>query len=176
MKKRIIVSIAAAMTSIASLPSVAGAQDAATIAPAPMDRAAGDWSEPDDFAGHDFGARLDAVRRYYSGKLIRFRLAGMLATQETVIGIRADQQTAWRAYTTALLALVPEREAMLDLIGDVEEDPEGPQAFARSEALADALTAYAAKAAALKQAIAALRSALTPEQLEAARVPRLSHG
>lgn len=176
MKNRIIVSIAAGMISTASLPSVAGAQDAATIEPAPMNRAAGDWSAHDDLTGHDFGARLDAVRRHYSGKLIRFRLAGMLATQETAIGIRTDQKDAWRNYTAALLALVPEREAMLDLIGDADEDPKGPEAFARAEAVADVLTDYATKAGALKQAITALRAALTPEQLEAARVPRLSHG
>lgn len=174
MKKRIIVSIAAGMISIASLPLVAVAQDAA---PALTDVTAGDWYYASGaVGGRDVGARLDAVRRHYSGKLIRFRLAGMLATQETAIGIRADQKEAWRAYTTALLALVPEREAMLDLIGEVDEDPTGPEAFARSEAVADALTAYATKAVALKQAITALRAALTPEQLEAARVPRLSRG
>ena len=176
MKKRIIVSIAAGMISIASLPLVARAQDAAATAPAQTDVASGDWRARGTSGGDDFGARLDAVRRHYSGKLIRFRLAGMLATQETAIGIRSDQKDAWRAYTTALLALVPEREAMLDLIGDADEDPRGPEAFARAEAVADALADYATKATALKQAIMALRAALTPAQLEAARIPRLSHG
>ncbi|WP_052183038.1 hypothetical protein [Rhizobium sp. YS-1r] len=121
-------------------------------------------------------ARLDDLRYYYTGKVIRFRLAGMLSAQETAIGIRADQQDAWRAYTQAVLALIPDREALISVIGGPDEHPEGPEAFGRVEAISDALAVYAGKAQALKQAIADLRSKLTPEQLEAARMPRLIRG
>ena len=176
MKKRIIISIVAGLISTSSVPLAASAQDATMTAPALPDMLEGNWQAYGESDGHDLAGRLDAVRRYYSGKLVRLRLAAMLAVQETAIGITADQKDVWRAYTKSLLALVPEREAMLELIGDADEDPRGPAAFARSEAIADMLTDYATKAAALKNAINALRSALSPEQLEAARVPRLSHG
>ncbi|TZG33477.1 hypothetical protein [Agrobacterium sp. B1(2019)] len=120
--------------------------------------------------------RLDDLRYYYTGKAIRFRLAGMLSAQETAIGIRADQQDAWRAYTNALLSLIPDRDAVLSVIGAPDEDPKGPEAFDRVEALSDALAAKAEKAQVLKRAITDLRAKLTPEQLEAARMPRLISG
>jgi hypothetical protein len=68
----------------------------------------------------------------------------MLSIQETAIGIDAEQQPAWRAYTRALLATVPDRERVLAVIGSPDEAP--PQAFERADALADALIVYAAKA------------------------------
>lgn len=117
--------------------------------------------------------RLNDLRYYYTGKAIRFRLAGMLSAQETAIGIRVDQQDAWRAYTNALLALIPDRDAVLSVIGAPDEDPKGPEAFSRVEALSDVLAGNAEKAQALKKAITELRAKLTPAQLEAARFPRL---
>jgi len=124
----------------------------------------------------ELAERLEQVRAHYTGVKLRLLLAAALAVQETAIGIEPPQQPAWRAYTKALLALVPERERVLALIGDVSESPEGPKAFGRAEALADTLIAYSAKAQALRQSIDALRATLTPAQLEAARVPRLRLG
>lgn len=126
--------------------------------------------------GQAFADRIEDLRHYYTGKLIRFRLAGLLSAQETAIGIRADQQAAWRAYTNALLALVPDRDTVLHLIGEPQEKPEEMEAFARPQALADTLSAYAARAQTLDKAIADLRATLTPEQLKAARMPRLVNG
>lgn len=175
MKQRLFAGLVAGMIATATAPL--SAQDMVPGAPPMPDPSAGGWFPAEgSFASQDLGERLDIVRRHYTGKLIRFRLAAMLATQETAIGIRADQKEAWRNYTDALLALVPEREALIGLIGAEDEDPKGPPAFARSEAVADALTAYAAKAETLKRAIVALRAVLTPQQLEAARVPRLARG
>ena len=115
--------------------------------------------------------RLDAIRTHYTGARMRLMLAAFLSIQETAIGIDDEQQPAWRAYTRALLEMVPERERVLALIGSPDEDP--PQAFERAEALADALIVYGAKAQALKTAIADLRGTLSPAQLDTARLPRL---
>ena len=100
---------------------------------------------------------------------------GARSGQETAIGITVEQQEAWRTYTNALLALVPERERMLALLGaaDGKDDPKGPEAFGRAEAVADTLIAYTTKAQALKAAVANLRGQLSRQQLEAARIPRL---
>lgn len=161
---------------LVTLPLAVRADDAAPMAP-PVAVAEGDW--PAVEAGFDrpyLEGRLVALRHTYTGALVRFRLASALSAQETAIGIRPDQQGAWRAYTDALIALVPKRNAVLSLIGAPDEKIEGPEAFGRAEALADALKDYAAKAETLKTAITALRTTLTPEQLEAARVPRLARG
>ncbi|MGX5667993.1 hypothetical protein ACWKW9_18680 [Rhizobium daejeonense] len=174
MRKTVQVSLVAMFA--LTLPLIAHAQDSRSMAPLPVE-SAGDWYAGDGFSeSFSIGERLDSVRRYYSGKFVRLRLAAALSTQETAIGIRADQMDAWRAYTQALLAMVPEREAVLALIGEADEDPKGPEAFARAEAVADALASYAAKAETLKKAITALRAALTSEQLEAARIPRFARG
>ena len=136
----------------------------------------GDWPAEAGFAPYSLRDRLDAVRHHYTGALMRFRLASALSAQETAIGIRPDQQAAWRTYTNALLALIPKREVVLSLIGVPDGNAEDPEAFERAEALADALKAYAAKADSLKAAITALRATLTPEQIEAARLPRFGRG
>ncbi|PVB59579.1 hypothetical protein [Labrenzia sp. 011] len=123
---------------------------------------------------HDVAERLDHLRKFYTGKVLRFRLAGALTLQETAIGIRADQQAEWRAYTRAALALVPDAATVRALAGAPDEDPAGPEAFGRIESLADVLSAYGEKGEALKTAIENLRGKLTQEQLEAARFPRIS--
>lgn len=170
--------IAGAVLLVASFPLIGNAQDANSV------------SSPDDaYGSRPFAAyedlladfytvadRVDMLRYHYTGKIIRLRLAGMLSAQETAIGIRADQKEAWRAYTQAMLALIPERDTVLSLIGVPDEDPKGPEAFGRAEALSDALSGYADKADALKKAISDLRGKLTPEQLEAAQMPRIVRG
>lgn len=118
--------------------------------------------------GHFTGERLAFLRDHYDPARLRLRVAGLLAAQETAIGIRTDQQDVWQAYTQAILAMIPEK-AQLDAV--MVKPGEQPEAFGRPEAIADALIAYADKSASLKQAIGALRSRLSPEQLERARFP-----
>lgn len=179
MKKTALFSLGAGALLLAAVPFAGMAQDREAGASRP--------EEPYDYrqySGSGDGLpsfyaltdRLDDLRYYYTGKAVRFRLAGMLSAQETAIGIRVDQQEAWRAYTDALLALIPDRDAVLSVIGAPDENPKGPEAFGRIEALSDALAANAQKAEVLKKAITELRAKLTPEQLKAARMPRLIPG
>ncbi|MFG1423875.1 hypothetical protein [Roseixanthobacter liquoris] len=83
--------------------------------------------------------------------------AGALAAMETFIGIRADQLDAWRAYTNAVLALLqPPRE-----------EPK-PEAFARAEAIAGRMAEQGVKAQAVLDALTALKTKLTDDQLRRA--------
>jgi hypothetical protein len=89
-------------------------------------------------------------------------LASNLSTTETLIGITADQQDAWRGYTNALLAMF-ERPARPDA---KPGDDTAKVPFAREERLIKNSTERATKAAALQTAIDALKAKLTPEQLQ----------
>jgi hypothetical protein len=105
----------------------------------------------------------------------RIMLAGALSAQETMIGIKSEQHSAWVAYTTAVLAMLPSttevKEAVKTIADKSDIEEEGLPAFARSEFIADRVIAKGDKARALKEAITALRGVLTPEQLEQARIP-----
>lgn len=121
----------------------------------------------------------DGFGRHHMGPPPEFRLAARLSALETRIGVRTEQLDAWRDYTSAMQAVLtrPDR------------GPDGPGArgpgagetgardpFAFQERLADDLTERAASAAKLKQAIAALRVKLTPEQLEILASADRPHG
>jgi hypothetical protein len=91
-------------------------------------------------------------------------LASNLSAAETLIGVTADQQDAWRGYTNAVLAMF-ERPARPDVKpGDKADAAKVP--FAREERLIRNATDRAAKAADLSKAIEALKAKLTPEQLQ----------
>lgn len=177
MKKPALFSFLAGSLLLAAVPLAGLAQDQDAGIRPPEETYGNRQPAMDGFPGfHVLAERLDDLRYDYSGKIIRFRLARILSTQETAMGIRPDQKDAWLAYTQAVLALIPDRAAVISVIGEPDEDPKGPQAFGRAEALSDVLAGYAGKAQTLKKAIADLRSKLTPDQLEAARMPRLVRG
>ena len=117
-----------------------------------------------------------------------FMLAARLAVLETRVGIRSEQLDAWRDYTSALQAVLspPRHDRGPGGTGAPGGGPEakGPDAgpggkpdpFAFQERLADEVTARAASAAKLKDAIAELRTKLTPEQLEILASAERPHG
>lgn len=169
---------------LASAPLAAGAQEAGSAAAAQLKEAA---ATPAECSYSDNGAEAEAagpsiaeaigyVLYHYDGARARFRLATALAAQEVMIGIRGDQKDAWRAYTDALLAMLPDGQKIASLQAAAREDPKGPPAFMRAEQLADILTGYGPKAEALKKAISELRAKLTPGQLNAARIPARVRG
>jgi len=174
MNKSILLSLVAGATLAATMPFAATAQDSRFAYQCP------DFSSemPVVFGGYpdiyDVAERLEHLRQFYTGKVIRFRLARALNSQETAIGIRTDQQDEWRTYTAAVLALVPDSETVRALAGAPDEDPSGPEAFGRMFSLAEVLSSYSEKGEALKTAIENLREKLTQEQLESARFPRIS--
>ena len=100
----------------------------------------------------------------HSPRKMQMWLANNLSTTETLIGITADQQDAWRGYTNALLAMF-ERPARPEAKPGAEADA-AKVPFAREERLIKNSTERAAKAADLSKAIEALKAKLTPEQLQ----------
>jgi hypothetical protein len=88
------------------------------------------------------------------------RLADRLATLEVYLGITPQQQDAWRAFTQAALAMVPNPEEMhRDMAGG---------AFDGIEHMTARLQHMAEAAQKLEQAAQALKTVLTPEQIQKA--------
>lgn len=99
--------------------------------------------------------------------MLRLALGGMLAAQETALGIRPEQEAAWRAYSSALVDLVPSGERVARW-KDKEKLKEA-EAFDLSSDIAAAIVERGEKARRLEQAIAALKPVLTADQLRMAK-------
>jgi len=137
---------------------------------------------PDDFGPKGFGPQRFGGRM---GPPPEMMLAARLSALEAKIGVRSEQLDAWRDYTSALQAvLAPPARPDFGPGGTGAPGPDGPKPgdhaardpFAFQEKLADDVTARAASAAKLKDAIAALRTKLTPEQLEILASADRPHG
>lgn len=129
------------------------------------------------------GSGPQAFGPHRMGPPPEFMLAARLAVLETRVGIRSEQLDAWRDYTSALQAVLapPRHDRGPGGTGGREvKDPDAaggkPDPFAFQERLADEVTARAASAAKLKDAIAALRTKLSPEQLEILASAERPHG
>jgi LTXXQ motif family protein len=88
------------------------------------------------------------------------RLADRLATLEVYLGITPQQQDAWRAFTQAALAMVPNPEEM-------RRDRAGG-AFEGIEHMTARLQHRAEAGQKLEQAAQALKAVLMPEQIQKA--------
>ncbi len=106
----------------------------------------------------------------YDPARARLIVGAMLAAQETAIGITPAQVPVWRAYTVAVIAMLPTGERLALWQAQQAKEPRKP--FAVPEAIADTLLAKAEGARKLKDAITALRAALTPEQMKLAELPQ----
>jgi hypothetical protein len=90
--------------------------------------------------------------------------AMMLSAAETALGIRVDQLDAWRAFSSAVVAML-EPPPPPPRPGTSAED-ETADPFARIEHLAAFVAERGRRAEAVEDAIDALRPVLTPEQTE----------
>lgn len=116
--------------------------------------------------GHDMAFRGNPEERRDK---MKEKLAERFAAQEQMLGIKSAQLDVWRSYTSAALALIDGPMPFGKPEGKPDGDkPAEPQAFERADRMADAIIARAEAAKTLKDATAALRSALTPEQLKIA--------
>lgn len=131
---------------------------------------------PQGFGPQGFGPEGFGLRRM--GPPPEFMLAARLAALETRIGVRTEQLDAWRDYTSALQAVLALPRPDHGPGGLEAKGPEGgkPDPFAFQEKLADEVTKRAVSAGKLKDAIAALRATLTPEQLEILASADRPHG
>lgn len=141
---------------------------------------------PQGFGPQAFGPEGFGPHRM--GPPPEFMLAARLAALETRVGIRSEQLDAWRDYTSALQAVLTSPRP--DHGPGGTGGPGGPEAkdpdaagpggksdpFAFQEKLVDDVTARAVSAGKLKEAIAALRAKLTPEQLEILASAERPHG
>lgn len=94
-------------------------------------------------------------------------LAAELARLEVYVGIRVEQMNAWRDYTAALQDLLAPRHKLEDLHEPSPFGPPGPKdPFDREQKLAEEFGRRGQAAERLAAAIDALRTTLTPAQLE----------
>ncbi|CCV10748.1 hypothetical protein [Mesorhizobium sp. STM 4661] len=156
-------------------PRVAAMQSGADDGPMPWPGPHGPMRPgPDGFGPQRFDSQGGEPHRM--GPPPEFRLAARLSALETRVGVRAEQLDAWRDYTSALQAVLARPDHGPDVADAEAPGAKAPRAFAFQERLADDVTARAASAAKLKDAIAALRAKLTAEQLEILASADRPHG
>lgn len=121
--------------------------------------AAGPWSCDMPDVEVEPGPVFDPLRA-------RLMAGVLLAAHETALGIRPDQMDAWRAYSSALAAMIPSGDR-LERWRDTEKRSKA-EAFALVQDIAAAALERARKAERLQETANALKASLSPEQLSLA--------
>ncbi|MGQ2906061.1 MAG: hypothetical protein ACT6RL_19910 [Neoaquamicrobium sediminum] len=134
----------------------------------------GERLEPGRSGADRSDRRFDRSRHAHPPAPIGLDVAARLSVLETYVGITADQQEAWRFYTSSVIALFDRPIPMEPQGGPMAEDeggkPQQPNGVPGnvplfSERLAQVMIERGEKAQALRDAIANLRDALDEEQL-----------
>lgn len=114
--------------------------------------------EAGGYDGKDAGGGVDTSET---------ELASDLSRLEVYVGIRAEQMNAWRDYTAALQDLLAPRRKLEGLHETSPLGSPGPKhPFDREQKLAEEVSRRGQVADRLMAAIAALRTTLTPAQLD----------
>lgn len=116
----------------------------------------------------EFGSAYEAGPGWPMDPTSARLLAGvLLSAQETVLGIRPDQAQAWRAYTSALIDLIPTGERLARWTD--KEKAQSSEAFDFAQDVASAAIERGERARRLQQAVAALKPLLSPDQMRMAK-------
>ncbi|TPW29394.1 hypothetical protein FJU08_13715 [Martelella alba] len=105
----------------------------------------------------------------------RMRLAAVafLADQERAIGITAAQKPAWNSFAEAVISLVPDQtqiDALRNMLAE-RQSQEGLKSLDVAAFAAQQMALRGQKGTALAKATKQLRAVLSPQQIEAARLP-----
>ncbi|MGO1079526.1 hypothetical protein [Inquilinus sp. CA228] len=162
--------VAAAPLALASPPRLAASPNAPAVILTREDdrrRSPDDWIDGAGAVWEPQARGHDETDAKGGGTTSEVELASDLARIEVYVGIRVEQLDSWRDYTAALQDLLAPRRKLEGLHEQSLFSPPGPKdPFDREQKLAEEFARRGQAAERLTAAIAALRTTLTPAQLD----------